>query len=251
MADAGAALESAPGRRRRPGTGTTDVAIWDAYHSGPEPPPWESGSFCSHLAAALPRAKVAPGATALEIGCGGGQNTVYLATQGLHTAGVDVSRKALARAATNALPPGVVAVDDLADLGAVPGATGSVCFHHADVLKADDLNRLLGAKALAGGVELLFDTQTFHVLREVDEAGAAAAYARLVAPGGKLIMLCGAVGDPERTEPGPPALTKEEATGAICAAGFRLDACSKVRFDSTPTYGAVPPLAWLVEATRE
>lgn len=188
MAAAGSPHESAPGRRRRPGTGETDVAVWDAYHSGTAPPPWESGSFCSHLAAALPRAKLGPGDTVLEIGCGGGQNTVYLASQGLHAAGVDVSRNALARAAANELPPGVVAVDDLTALGTTAGAAGSVCFHHADVLKADDLNRLLAAKPLAAGVKLLFDTQTFHVLREVDEAGAAAAYARLVAPGGKLIM---------------------------------------------------------------
>ncbi len=62
--------------------------------------------------------------------------------------------------------------------------------------------------------------------------------------------LCGAVGEPERTEPGPPALTTEEATVAIIAAGFTLDSCELVRFDSTPTYGDVPPLAWFIVCTR-
>jgi hypothetical protein len=66
---------------------------------------------------------------------------------------------------------------------------GTVVFHQADILSEDEPGRLLQQIAPgAGGVDLLFDCQTFHCLRCIDEPRAAAAYAQLVRPGGKLVM---------------------------------------------------------------
>lgn len=144
-----------------------------------------AGLHCSHLSSAL--AKLGSPGLAVEVGCGGGHSTLYLAASGWRAVGLDVSEHAIARAASLAAELSVPVAKDLEAFAAAP--PGTAVFFCADILKSDVPGSILGRISPSGaGVDLLFDCQTFHVLRFIDESRAASAYAELVRPGGKLIM---------------------------------------------------------------
>jgi hypothetical protein len=109
---------------------------------------------------------------------------VWLAQHGFAAVGVDVSPVAVRRAISLAEASSVGVASEGSN---VP--EGSVQFVAADLLLPDahaDLQRM--CPALSGGVTALFDCQTYHVLRIINEPRAAALYAQLVSPGGWLIL---------------------------------------------------------------
>ena len=69
--------------------------------------------------------------------------------------------------------------------------------------------------------------------------------ANLLAPHvGRLFVLAGNASEPARVVPGPTLLTRDEVVGSFERAGLVLVSLETTRFDSTPAYGEVPPLAW-------
>ena len=210
---------------------------WDAYHSSPVPPPWESGAPSTHLLAALSDGSLPCRGRALEVGCGNGASTRALSRCAGFSAvaGVDVSPAALARAA------------------AAGGAEGPCA---VEWLLADLLAEETGALTpWLGACDVVFDLQVYHTFPKEGRPAAAAAIARLLAPRGRLLLLAGSDGSEGSVGSavsaagppvlGPPRLSAREVVGPFLEAGLRLlRPVRATRFDETPSYGPQPPLAW-------
>ena len=160
--------------------------------------------------------------TALELGCGNGVSTVALCDKGRYTTvyGVDISEVAIQRAV----------------------ALGHLGIHF---VVADVFNPVHTA-VWSGQCTAVFDCQFFHAVRAVAAPDdVAKAMADLLAPhGGRLFVLAGNASEPPRVAPGPSLLTRDEVVGPFERAGLVLVSLETTRFDSTPAYGEVPPLAW-------
>lgn len=87
--------------QRRP----RDSASWDKRYVDGELP-WDSGKPDVHLAGVIQAHGIRPG-TALEIGCGTGTNTIWLAQQGFAVTGMDISQTAITKAREKASAAGV------------------------------------------------------------------------------------------------------------------------------------------------
>ncbi|AFD27863.1 class I SAM-dependent methyltransferase [Deinococcus gobiensis] len=81
----------------------TDASrFWEAhYQKGPRPWTGRPNAILKRFADSLPVG------AALDLGCGEGNSAVWLAQQGWHVTGVDVSSTALSRAAQHAADAGV------------------------------------------------------------------------------------------------------------------------------------------------
>lgn len=218
---------------------------------------------------------------ALDLGCGSnGTNVALLASQGYRAAGVDLVPEAVARARRGA----DAWRRDFEGPPLLPPATTSIAFAAVDVLQNEgpnhfssweDVRRMeveqfggegggRGGAATAAAQQqqsrfsLLFDCQTFHVLRTVvDERLVVARYRSLLAPGGSLVLLCGRPLDAEgegnaprsQRSDGPNEVSVNELRAAFCLeTGWREREIVATRFDSTPAYDSLAdgaPLAWV------
>ena len=129
--------------------------------------PWEIGvrSELRELVASG-RLAPAPGERAIDLGCGTGANTVFLAQSGWRTVGVDFSSVALRKAERRAREAGV-----------------DVTFVNGDVTA----DAIPGAEGTFG---LLLDYGTLDDLRGDARQRMAALMTRLAAPGGRSLVWC-------------------------------------------------------------
>src|SRR5437868_2908764 len=81
------------------------VTEWDRQYRCANPP-WESGQPSSELQRVVRAWDVGP-CPALELGCGTGKSSVWLAEQGFEVLGVDLSRLAIQRARENPVRDGL------------------------------------------------------------------------------------------------------------------------------------------------
>lgn len=88
-------------RRERP----RDRAGWDQRYVDGELP-WDSGKPDLHLRRVIEDYRIKP-AKALEIGCGTGTNSIWLAEQGFEMTGLDISKNAVAKAEKKVVAAGV------------------------------------------------------------------------------------------------------------------------------------------------
>jgi SAM-dependent methyltransferase len=89
------------GERRRP-RGRGD---WNEIYEESELP-WDSGVVDVHLAGVLARHGIEPG-KALEIGCGTGTNTIWLAKHGFKMTSLDIAQNAIVKAGAKIAAAGV------------------------------------------------------------------------------------------------------------------------------------------------
>jgi SAM-dependent methyltransferase len=141
--------------------------------------PWDGHAEATSLRELIegtPDTPALPPGAALDVGCGTGDSSIYLAQHGWHVTGVDFVPKALDKARAKAGAAGV-AVD----------------FVHADVTH-------LSQAGIAGGFQLIVDNGCLHGMSDGDRdlyvqeiTGAAAPDARLVIvaapPGGPVRLL--------------------------------------------------------------
>jgi SAM-dependent methyltransferase len=218
------------------------AAKWDKYHESGSPP-WESGRPVSQFVAALASGAMPVTGTAMELGCGNGVSTIALVEAGQFTRvyGVDISEVALKRALAAADSLGQECIMQTAEAVANPQSDDScgLRFVLADLLDP------VQAAAWTGQCAAVFDCQFFHAVRHIKSPDQVAqTMAGFLAPGGRLLVLCGNASEPPRVVPGPTLLTREELMVPFERAGLTLVSLESTRFDSTPAYGAVPPLAW-------
>jgi SAM-dependent methyltransferase len=193
---------------------------WDQYHQ--KQPPWESGQPISQFVEALTSGVMPSGDIAVDVGCGSGISTIYLANTGRYKKvyGLDISMEALKKAMS---------------------FSSSAIFRHSNLLEANT--------ELIGKCSAVYDCQTFHALR-ADQPDLLSVIcsnlASLLATGGRLLIVAGnSTPDLEATGKGPSTLTRDELVEPFLQAGLTLISIASTRFDSTAAYGKVPPLAWV------
>jgi SAM-dependent methyltransferase len=181
----------------------TEHIEWnDRYRDGELP--WDTGRPSSELQRAVSRNSIRP-CRALELGCGTGTNSVWLAQQGFEVTGVDVAPLAVERAEQRARAAGVKAH-----------------FVVADLLRLPDL---------AGPFAFFFDRGCYHAVRRDAPRQYAPAVAQHLASGARGLVLAGNAREPH--DPGPPVVTEEEIRDELGLAFDILD-LHEFHFDEAP-----------------
>jgi SAM-dependent methyltransferase len=191
---------------------------WDEHYASGNLP-WDTGAPDEQLVRFVREGGVSAG-PALEIGCGTGTNSVWLAEQGFSVLGLDLSplavRAANARLGGRQLDCRVEVGDFLVQ--AVPG----------------------------GPYAFVFDRGCFHVFdEEATRALFAERVAALLAPGGLWLSLIGSTEGPPREE-GPPRRTARDVASAVEPALELVELRSSV-FETTREDA---PQAWFCLSRR-
>jgi SAM-dependent methyltransferase len=181
----------------------TDQIQWnDRYREGNLP--WDTGQPSSELQRVLEQTTIPP-CRVLEIGCGTGTNSVWLAQQGFDVTGIDMAPLAIEQAQKRARAAGVEAR-----------------FLAADVLDLPELGGAFG---------FFFDRGCYHAVRRDAPGKYAPALARQLAAGGRGLVLAGNAREPH--DPGPPVVTEEQIRDELGVA-FRIRDLHEFRFDEAP-----------------
>jgi SAM-dependent methyltransferase len=190
----------------------TEQIDWnDHYRDGNLP--WDTGRPSSELQRVISRKTIQP-CRALELGCGTGTNSVWLAQQGFEVTGIDLAPLAVEQAGKRAHSAGV-----------------KVHFVVADVLELPSLD---------GPFAFFFDRGCYHAVRRSAPQQYAPAVAQQLVSGGRGLVLAGNAREPH--DPGPPVVTEEEIREELGLA-FQILDLHEFRFDEAP---GVPErfLAW-------
>jgi methyl halide transferase len=180
----------------------TEPIEWnDRYWAGNLP--WDTGRPSSELQRTLSEYRIQP-CRALELGCGTGTNSVWLAQQGFEVTGVDVAPLAVEQAETRAHAAGV-----------------KVHFVVADVFHLPDLGAPFA---------FFFDRGCYHAVRRDSPDAYASAVARQLASGRGLV-LAGNAREPH--DPGPPVVTEQQIRDELGVA-FQILDLHEFRFDEAP-----------------
>ena len=166
--------------------------------------PWDTGRPSSELQRACRRYAIQP-CRALELGCGTGTNSVWLAQQGFEVTGIDLAPLAVERAEWRASDAGVDAQ-----------------FVVADILDSPDLD---------GPFAFFFDRGCYHAVRRKAPERYAPAVAQLLAAGGRGLILAGNAREPH--DPGPPVVTEAQIRDELGLA-FQILDVREFRFDEAP-----------------
>jgi methyl halide transferase len=179
--------------------------------------PWDSGKPSAELLRVLKEWNIPPGRV-LELGCGTGENAVYLARQGFDVTACDLAPLAIERAEAK-----------------VRSASANVRLLTADVLALPDVGPPF---------PFVFDRGLYHVVRRSGLPGYLRTLEQVCAPGGWYLTLAGNANDPLTAEHGPPRVKAQE----LCAELEGLFALVQLReftFEATPCAGAsFRPLGW-------
>lgn len=184
----------------------------ERYRSGDTP--WDHGTPDSNLIDTVTGWPV-PACSVLEIGCGTGDNAIWLAGQGFKVTGCDIAETAIQTARTKAS-------EQRADCS----------FLVTDFLKT----RIPGAP-----FDFAFDRGCLHTCHSGREhrrfAGCVASH---LGPGGLWLTLTGNADEPKRN-PGPPQLTARKLAAAV-EPFFEILSLQSGAFGSGQEQ---PPLAWI------
>jgi len=182
--------------------------------------PWDIGRPDRNLKERLGGLDL-PGPRALEIGCGRGDNAIFLASMGLEVTATEIVPQALEDARAKAEKAGVRITFLLLDImdREIPGRP----FH------------------------LAFDRGCFHHYgRPEDRSRFASRIAEHLVPGGLWLSLCGNADEDRGDRPGPPQLSALDIVKAA-EPFFRIISLEAARFDSNME---PPPMCWVFLAER-
>ena len=143
----------------------------------------------------------------LDIGCGLGDNAIYLARHGHHVTGLDISPTALITAERRAADAGV-----------------DVTFAVADATELE---------GYAGAFDTIVDSGMFHCLDDDGKRSYAAAAHRAARPGARLLMSCFSDADPTREEWPRPAVSEQPCATSSAAPAGTSPRWSPSRCDAT------------------
>ena len=143
-------------------------------------PSWEIGRPQPAVRALAAGAEIV--GPVLDVGCGTGENALFLAGRGLEVVGVDAVPAAIEAARRKAAARGLPAL-----------------FLTHDALALDGLRRRFGT---------VIDSGLFHTFNDEERSHFAASLTYVVLPGGRYIMLC--FNEHELREGGPRRVTQRE-----------------------------------------
>lgn len=189
-----------------------------AYQSGR--PPWDIGRAQPSLARLAAEGSIA--GRVVDLGCGTGENALYLASRGLEVTGVDSAPTAIARAQAKAAERDV----------------------RAEFVLADALEFLESGRSF----DVAIDSGFFHVLSDSDRIRFELGLRSSIRPGGRYFMLC--FSDRQPGSAGPRRVSQPELR-ATFTKGWKVDSIVEERFATQDPDGEpLAPRAWLVSLTR-
>jgi SAM-dependent methyltransferase len=159
-------------------------------------PVWQRSAPPADLVALVEGPAALPAGRALELGCGTGTDTIYLAAQGWEVTAVDMVPKALATASRNASAAGV-----------------SPRFVEGDVTRLHDLG-------VGDGYTLVLDFGCFHTLPEDRRSAYVAEVSSAAAPGARFLLY--GFRRPPKPVPMHAGLTVDEVRQRFGPAGWQL-----------------------------
>jgi cyclopropane fatty-acyl-phospholipid synthase-like methyltransferase len=180
-------------------------------------PPWDIGRPQGEVVR-LAEAGLVVGAV-LDVGCGTGENALYLASRGHAVMGLDGSPTAVARAREKA---------------AARGLTGAQ-FHVWDAMQLSRLRK---------SFDTVLDSGLFHVFDRAGRRAYAEQLTTVTSPGSDVFILC--FSDEEPPGPGPNRIHQHEIRDAVRS----LFATMEVQPAAFERVGAEPARAWLARLTR-
>jgi SAM-dependent methyltransferase len=165
-------------------------------------PPWDTGRpqpcFVRLQAAGLVRSPV------LDVGCGSGENALFLAQRGHQVLGVDLVPLAIEKAREKARQRGV-----------------ELELEVADALALDRLGRTFAT---------VIDSAVFHVFSDPQRAQYVESLARVLAPGGRYFMLV--FSEHEPADWGGPRRIRPSEIEAAFGNGWRIQSIDEERLDT-------------------
>lgn len=188
------------------------ISFQERYQTGQTP--WELNRVDSNLVTMISQAGIKP-CKVLDIGCGTGDNAIWMAQNGFEVTGCDGSELAIARAIEKSAIAGVECI-----------------FYQADFLLK---------KSMAPMYSLLFDRGCYHCFSEDDQRHQFVKNCHsFLKPDGLWISLMGNA-DEERQEQGPPQMSCAEIAAHV-EPFFEILLLESGIFDSSLS---TPPRAWL------
>jgi cyclopropane fatty-acyl-phospholipid synthase-like methyltransferase len=181
-------------------------------------PPWDIGRAQPELVSLAQAGRIAE--RVIDLGCGTGENALYLAASGLDVVGVDASSEAIRQAREKASTRGI-----------------AVKFDVADVLELHDYRE---------GFDTATDSGVFHVFDDNDRLRYERSVHGILHPGGHLFVLC--FSEREPGDWGPRRLTQRELRETF-ADGWRVDSIDEAHM-ATKLDDARQVHAWLAAMTR-
>jgi len=173
---------------------------FEAYYAAPRAP-WDIG----RPQRAFVEAADAIGGRVIDIGCGTGDLSLWLAERGRSVTGVDFLEKPLAVARQKAAARGL-----------------AVNFLQLDARDVGEIPERFDAAT---------DCGLFHVFDDAGRAAYVRAVTALLEPGARLFLLCFAVGEPG--EHGPRRVGEQELRGAFVD-GWDVERIEPARFEVVP-----------------
>jgi SAM-dependent methyltransferase len=196
--------------------GVKGVALleeWDAPYTGRHPPLWDAGRPSGELIKATESGTVRPGRV-VELGCGSGTDSVYLAGLGFDVTAIDIAPTALRLAQERAAKAGV-----------------RVRWLLADVLALPNLEPF----------DFIYDRGCYHEVRAHGLQRYLDSIERLSRPGSQFLLLAGNANE-SRVDYGPPRVTEQELRDDFSKL-FDFEWLRESRFEiARPT--AIGPLGW-------
>jgi SAM-dependent methyltransferase len=160
----------------------------------------------------------------LDIGCGLGDNAVYLAEKGFHVTGLDISPTALITAERRAKDAGV-----------------SVTFAVADSTKLD---------GYTDAFDTVVDSGMFHCLDDEGKRRYAAAVHRATRSGATLLLSCFCDANPPDAERPRPTVTEQTLRDVLGSAGWDIVSLEPTTVRREIEGEQVEMAFWLVHARR-
>jgi SAM-dependent methyltransferase len=193
----------------------TAMGFEGAYRSGL--PPWDIGRPQPAIVRVAGQGLIT--GEVIDVGCGTGENALFLASTGLTVVGVDAAPTAIARAKEKARLRG-------------SGAT----FLVADALALESLERTF---------DVAIDCGLFHTFSDADRVRYVRSLHHTLRAGARSIVLC--FSEHEPGEFGPRRVTQAEIRAAFVA-GWTVDSIVEERFAARLPGGGAQ--AWLTLLTR-
>jgi 2-polyprenyl-3-methyl-5-hydroxy-6-metoxy-1,4-benzoquinol methylase len=160
----------------------------------------------------------------LDIGCGLGDNAIYLARQGFNVTGLDISPTALITAERRAKDAGV-----------------SVTFATTDSTKLEGYTEAF---------DTVVDSGMFHCLDDDGKRSYAAAAHRATRPGATLLLSCFSDANPTDDEWPRPAVSEQTLRDVLGGAGWAIESLEPARWRREIDGKDVEMAFWYVRAQR-
>ena len=236
-----------------------EIEKWTRYYSSKDAPPWESTKPYRGLEIIVERSDcpLTPGSNVCEFGAGASASAEYLTEKGFHVTAIDICP--LAKDRHKILYPKSnvnYIVGDVLDLdgkGEVERTIKETVPNHYEKDLASGIDKNVSEEE-GFYFSFIFDMQSFHVMRDVDEFGAIEKMFNWLKPGGYCMVVTGA--NAEHSE-----LTLEELAH-VCGSvveGFAPHTshttlathntlATSIRLHKMPTKG--PPLLYKAELVQ-